>query len=291
MCGKGRTWWTTVGLVVGTLLTGCGRDDDGGGVGEPAPVPNAAVASPDPAASPALSGDEQTRLHLPFGEATRVDPPPADQHLSDMTITGKSVGKLFVDVTKVWNDIRFLSPAGKRLHYKAVLDTVHGEIEITLRPDLAPNHVRSFLALCKVGYYDGMLFERTIREEDPEKPDTRFELLEAGCPAGTGDQGYGSLGYWLPRELSTSVTHEEGTVGAAHGEDPDSAACKFYITLCKAPMLDGEFTIFGKVTRGLDVARTILTQPVRYDAEYPEGDRPVNPVVIRKVTIHVQETE
>lgn len=288
VCGKQGAWRAgrigAIGLLLAAALAGCSRQKDAGGPPDQSAGPSLTEAG---AAQP---GDE-TRLHLPFGEATITDPPPADQRLPDRTLTGKSVGKLFLEVTKLWNDIRFLSASGKPLHYKAVIDTQMGTIEIALRPDLAPNHVRNFVALARAGYYDGLVFERTVHAEAPTNPDAKLDLIEAGCPMGSGDQTYGSIGYWLPLEVQDQVLHEEGTVGAAHSEDPDTAACKFYITLGKAPVLDGEFTIFGKVTRGLDVARRILTQPVRNDAEYPEGDRPVSPIVIRKVVIQVQEGE
>ncbi|MBV9122242.1 MAG: peptidylprolyl isomerase, partial [Planctomycetes bacterium] len=174
----------------------------------------------------------------------------------------------------------FVAPSGKRLSYRATLATEYGNIEITLLPDLAPNHVRSFLALAQAGYFDGLVFERTAHEEGQ---DGKLELIEAGCPLGTGEIGYGSIGYWLKPEFSSEVSHEEGTVGAFHYQDSDASACKFYITLCPAPEMDGQYTIFGKVTQGLDVARQILALPVRTDS--PEGDRPKKPVVIQKVTI------
>src|SRR5262249_47435071 len=93
----------------------------------------------------------------------------------------------------------------------------------------------------------------------------------------------GSIGYWLKPELCDKVIHEEGTVGAWHAEEVETAACKFYITLSKAPWMDGNWTVFGKVTQGLDVARKILEGPVRRDDEF--RDRPQHPVVIRSVTI------
>jgi peptidyl-prolyl cis-trans isomerase B (cyclophilin B) len=108
---------------------------------------------------------------------------------------------------------------------------------------------------------------------------------------GTGEPGYGSIGYWLKPEFNTQATHDEGMVGASHGEEADTAACKFYINLCKAPFMDGNYTIFGKVTRGLEIAHKILSLPVRNDPEYPECDRPVKPVVIRKVTIQTEEVD
>ena len=157
-----------------------------------------------------------------------------------------------------------------------------------LRPDLAPNHVRNFVALALVHYYDGLVFERTVHGRSEEEPATEIEIIEGGCPLGTGDLGYGSIGYWLKSEFSKEP-FEAGTVAACHSEEPDSAACRFFVTLNKAPFLDGNFTVFGKVSSGLDVARRIFTLPVRNDPEYPEGDRPEKAVVIRSVTIETSE--
>jgi cyclophilin family peptidyl-prolyl cis-trans isomerase len=114
-----------------------------------------------------------------------------------------------------------------------------------------------------------------------------FEYLEAGCPLGTGGPGYGHIGYWLQPEIrdpkdNPKVRHEEGTVGAVPGEDLATTACKFYITLSKVPPgMDGRYNVFGKVTRGLDVARKILSRPVTQD----DPTRPEEPVVIRSVSI------
>jgi cyclophilin family peptidyl-prolyl cis-trans isomerase len=228
------------------------------------------------------------RLQRSFADATRPEPPADWQRPPDLTLTGKSVGKLYTEVVRLWDTIHFTSEKGKPIAYRAVLDTELGPIEIALRPDLAPNHVRNFVALARAGFYDGLVFERTVHAKSEEKPEQEVELIEGGCPLGTGDLGVGSLGYWLKPEFSKE-THEPGTVGAPHGEEPDTAACRFYITLNKAPFLDGNFTVFGKVTRGLDIARRIFSLPVSNDPEYPEGDRPEKPVVIRKVSIQLDE--
>jgi peptidyl-prolyl cis-trans isomerase B (cyclophilin B) len=260
------------------------------GCGQQKPAENATATSVDNASRPetASSIALDPRLHQPFAEAT-ISGPPEDWHRPpDTTLTGKSVGKLYVEVKNNWEQIRFVSPAGKPLAYWATLDTEMGEIEIALRPELAPNHVRSFVALAQAGYFDGLVFERTVHENGP---DGKLELIEGGCPVGTGEMGYGSIGYWLKPELHPEVPHEEGTVGASHGEGKDTAACKFYITLSRCPFMDGEYTVFGKVTQGLGIARKILSLPVRDDSEFPDGDRPVKPVVIRKVTIHTKEME
>jgi peptidyl-prolyl cis-trans isomerase B (cyclophilin B) len=266
------------------LFAGCGQKTAVAEKPSASPVVKATV--PETTPSPALD----PRMHQSFTDATTSEPPPEWHVPPETTMTNKSVGKLYTEVVSRWEQIKFVSPAGKPLTYRATLDTEMGPIEIALRPDLAPNHVRSFVALAQVGYYNGLVFDRTVREGVDGRADGRRELIEAGCPKGTGEAGYGSIGYWLKPEFSSQATHEEGIVGASRGEEKDTAACKFYINLYAAPFMDGNYTVFGKVTQGLDVARKILSLPVRNDPEFPDGDRPVKPVVIRKVTIHAQET-
>jgi cyclophilin family peptidyl-prolyl cis-trans isomerase len=298
--------WTRVlaqGFIAGIFgavcLTGCGKQ---GGQSETSEKPTdspPAAASSDKTAAKAT--EQVTRAPLPrderhqsFVEATRRgdDPPAECNRPPDETLTGKSVYKIYAEVQRLWDTIRFVSPAGKPIDYTATIETDFGVIEIALRPDLAPNHVRNFVALARAGYYDGLRFDRIYHEESASQPGLRLDDIEAGCPLGTGDPGNGSIGYWLKPEFSDKVSHEEGTVGACHGSEADTAACRFYITLCKAPFLDGSYTVFGKVTRGLDVARTIDQQPVIIDDNDPDAHRrPEKPIVIRKVTIHTHETE
>jgi cyclophilin family peptidyl-prolyl cis-trans isomerase len=220
-----------------------------------------------------------------FGQATRSDPP-QDWQPVDKTMTGKSVGKLYEAVKQNWDSISLTGKDGRPLSFVAKLDTDLGPIEITLRPDIAPNHVRNFLALVQADYYDGLVFERSVSEESADNSADKLQYIEAGCPLGTGDPRVGSLGYWLKPEFTTQATHEIGTVGASHNQEADTAACKFYITLNKAPYLDGNFTIFGKVTKGMEIVQKIFQQPVRLDDNNPEGDhRPLKPVVIKNVSI------
>ena len=273
--------WVLLFLAAGVVA--CDRQVPGaGGPSDPAVSSNGSAGAAD---SPVPL---DPRLHQPFAEATRQDPPADWQRPPDLTLAGKSVGKLYTDVVKVWDSIHFTTPSGKPISYRAILDTEVGSITIDLRPDVAPNHVRNFVALAVVHYYDGLEFERTVHARSQEQPEVEVEIIEGGCPRGTGEMGHGSIGYWLKNEVSLEQ-HDVGTVAACHGEDPDTAACRFYITLNKAPFLDGTFTIFGKVTSGLDVARRIFSLPVRNDPEYPEGDRPEKPVVIRSVTIETSE--
>ena len=201
------------GSVLATFSSGCGQHK-----------PAAEGSSPEAgvsqnSASADNSANLNPRLHQSFEEAT-TDPPSEWQRPPDTTLTQKSVGKLYTDVLKLWNDIRFETPAGKRLAYKATLETELGPIEIALLPDLAPNHVRSFVALAQAGYYDGLVFDRTVHQEVTGTPDAWVEYIEAGCPLGTGEPGYGSIGYWLKPEFSPQAPRDEGTVGRhARGGD------------------------------------------------------------------------
>lgn len=279
-----RQGWVAGMLIVALGLVGCGT--------KPAVDEKAADgATTEPATAAAIPGTEpapEARLQQPFQDATTQDPPPGWQRPPDTTMTGKSIGKLFTEVARAWDGIKFLSSAGKPIEYHAILETEMGAIHVELWPDVAPNHVRNFVALAQVGYYNGLVFERAINQVLVGQSETKLQMIEAGCPIGTGDMGYGSIGYWVKPEYSGKVTHEEGTLGACHGPEEDMGACKFYINLSKAPFLDGQYTAFGKVTQGLDIAQKILALPVRNDVDYPEGDRPVKPVVIRSVTIETK---
>jgi cyclophilin family peptidyl-prolyl cis-trans isomerase len=278
-------------------LTGCGggQKPEGPSTGGPE-LPLSIPAEKDPVKPPEstagiLPGTASIRddLHRGFAEAIRsADDPPAESNRPpDTTLGGKAVFPLYQQVQKEWDTIRFTTPAGKKITWTATLETDKGTIEIIFFPEQAPNHVRNFLALCRVGYFEGLCFERVHVEEVVEG--TKLESLEFGCPEGTGDAGTGSIGYWLKPEFN-KLPHEEGTLGALRGNEEDTAACRCYITLSKAPFLDGKFTVFGKVTKGLDVARIIFEEPVlSEDAQRPGSRRVAKPVKIRKVSLQQQE--
>lgn len=296
---------TAIALGVLLALAGCGKKsvpEQAGGSTEG----GSAVASSDNKETGAVTkspedntAPPQDGQHESFDKVTRGgdDPPPNSNPPPDKTASGKSVYKIYKEVTQLWDKIRFVAPDGKRINYSATVETDLGNIEIVLRPDLAPNHVRNFVALARAGYYDELFFDR-IRHEEEEMEPGKVQVLdsiEAGCPLGSGEPGSGSIGYWLKPEFpkaDAKVSHEPGTVGACHAIEADTAACRFYITLCDAPFLDGNFTVFGKVTQGLDVARKISVQPIILDDQDTEGShRPEKPIKIRKVTIHTSVAE
>jgi cyclophilin family peptidyl-prolyl cis-trans isomerase len=274
-----RARWGMIGLLLAAGPLGCG-----GKAGDHS-VPTVSIPPAQPPAEQAAAATAQAPAApkpLPFAEAVSEDSPDEQLPPPDQTVNGLSTGVVRLQVQKAWDQIAFATPAGKKIEYTAVLDTEFGPVTIALRPDIAPSHVRNFVALARAGFYDGLLFERVI-EQQGDVPDSKLELIEGGCPLGTGEPGIGHLGYWLYPEFS-DAKHEPGTVGACLNGAEDTAGCRFYVTLSSAPAMDGNFTVFGRVTTGLDAISTIAKQP-RTDG----SPRPDKPTVIRKVTIQTRE--
>ncbi len=228
------------------------------------------------------------RFQQSFEEATRDDRPEECDSLPKQTLAGKSVGVLYEDVRMKWDDVKLVSKSGHVLVYPVTIETDIGDIDLELHPEWAPNHVRSFLALVRVGYYQGLSFDRRIEQESSTPSEIpNLQMVEAGCPLGLGLQQMGSIGYWLKAEFNEDIHHEEGTIGAWHGADPDTAACRFYICLSKAPTMDGRFTAFAKVTKGIGVAKAIFNRPYRISDDDEYGCHRFDaPPLIRKVTVH-----
>src|SRR6185295_5265214 len=165
----------------------------------------------------------------PFRDVAISEVPEGENRPPDATVTGLSVGKLYEKVAKLFDQIKFVDSRGRKITYHATLKTDQGDIRIELLGDSAPNHVRNFIALARAGYYNGMPFHRSVRQAVDNKME---EFIEAGCPLGSGELGYGSIGYWLKAEPSDELVHDEGIVGATHTlvargdqlEDLDNAA-------------------------------------------------------------------
>ena len=119
-----------------------------------------------------------------------------------------------------------------------VLDTTRGRVAIAMRPDLAPGHVARIKELVRDGFYDGVAFHRVI---------DGF-MAQTGCPQGTGTGGSGRK---LKAEFSKE-NHVRGTVSMARAQNPDSADSQFFICFTDAPWLNGQYTVWGKVTAGME---------------------------------------
>ncbi|NLE75713.1 MAG: peptidylprolyl isomerase [Chloroflexi bacterium] len=132
--------------------------------------------------------------------------------------------------------------------YTAAISTAKGDIVIELNSQKAPQTVENFVKLARQGFYNGLTFHRV----EPSL------LIQGGDPQGNGA---GGPGYDLPAEIS-DLKHLPGTVATARRGDqvnPErrSSGSQFYICLTALPSLDNEYTIFGQVTQGLDVAGKI----------------------------------
>jgi peptidyl-prolyl cis-trans isomerase B (cyclophilin B) len=132
--------------------------------------------------------------------------------------------------------------------YTATIATAKGEFEIALDPKAAPRTVNNFVFLAKDHFYDGLKFHRV---------EPNF-VVQGGDPLGTGG---GGPGYTLDDEASP-LRHDEGAVAMAKTKEPNSAGSQFYVTLSKQSSLDDRYTVFGKVTRGMDVVKTIAKNDV-----------------------------
>ncbi len=123
------------------------------------------------------------------------------------------------------------------------LELKDGTVTITLRPDLAPNHVARIKELARQGFYDGLVFHRVI---------DGF-MAQTGDPKGDGTGGSGQK---LKAEFSKEK-HVRGTLSMARAQSPDSADSQFFIVFEPASHLDGQYTVWGQVSEGMDLVDKI----------------------------------
>jgi peptidylprolyl isomerase len=119
-----------------------------------------------------------------------------------------------------------------------LLETTKGRVVIALRPDLAPRHVERIKTLAREGFYNGRPFHRVIEGF----------MAQTGCPHGTGTGGSGKK---LKAEFSREP-HGRGVVSMARAQSPDSGDSQFFICFDDASFLDGKYSVWGKVTSGME---------------------------------------
>jgi peptidyl-prolyl cis-trans isomerase B (cyclophilin B) len=139
---------------------------------------------------------------------------------------------------------------------RATIETRLGSIEIEFLPDKAPGHVKNFLDLARKGFYDGTTFHRVIpgvmiQGGDPNTQDAK----------GSRDRhGTGGPGYQIKAEFN-DVPHKRGVVSMARSSDPNSAGSQFFIVVKDSNFLDRQYTAFGRVVSGIEVADAIVNSP------------------------------
>ena len=161
----------------------------------------------------------------------------------------------------------------------AEIHTTAGEIDIRFFPDVAPNHVKNFIDLAESGFYNGTKFHRVI---------PGF-MVQGGDPntktPNTSSWGMGGSGKNVKVEFNT-ISHKRGIVSMARAQDPNSASSQFFIVVKDSTFLDRQYTVFGEVTKGMDVADKIVSAPRNAQ------DRPDNPVAIESIKIRpAKDTE
>ncbi len=135
-----------------------------------------------------------------------------------------------------------------------------GSFKLELFPESAPQTVNSFVFLAREGWYDGVTFHRVL---------PGF-VAQTGDPTGTG---VGGPGYTLPDEVDPQYSHAEaGMLSMAKSNAPNSAGSQWYITLADASFLDGTYSIFGRVTEGMDVVMALSPRDPQKNPEAPAGD-------------------
>lgn len=154
----------------------------------------------------------------------------------------------------------------------AEIKTTAGTITIRFFSDVAPNHVKNFLDLAQKGFYNGTKFHRVIPGFMIQGGDPN---TKAGDPNTWGTGGSGSH----VRAEFSSIPHRRGIVSMARAQDPNSASSQFFIVVKDSTFLDNQYSVFGEVTSGMDVADKIVNAPRN------ASDRPNNPVAIESITV------
>lgn len=148
--------------------------------------------------------------------------------------------------------------------YTAIINTAKGEIVLELFSDKTPITVNNFVFLCQQGFYDGTIFHRVIRDF----------MAQGGDPTGTGR---GGPGYQFADEFNPNLRHDKPGVLSMANAGPNTNGSQFFITHVPTPWLDGKHSVFGQVTKGMDV---LLSIPPR------DPQRPDSPgVQLNSVTI------
>lgn len=152
--------------------------------------------------------------------------------------------------------------------YTAEINTTSGLMIVELFTDIAPNTVNNFVVLSEDGYYNNIIFHRVIKDF----------MIQGGDPSGTGHGEMGKYpGYEFGDELNNPMPYEKGILAMAN-RGPNTNGSQFFIMHTDYP-LPYQYTIFGKVTEGLDVIDQIAI------IETDSSDKPLNDVIINSITI------
>ena len=149
-----------------------------------------------------------------------------------------------------------------------------GTIRIDLLEDVAPQHAERITALAEAGAYDGVGFHRVIEGFMAQTGDVQCAVEGAACPAGTGGSDMADL----PAEFS-DMPYDRGVVGMARSQSPNSANSQFFIMFDQGYFLNGQYTVVGRVTEGMEVVDAIKRGQGRNGEVMGDPDRMVSVTV------------
>lgn len=150
-----------------------------------------------------------------------------------------------------------------------VMETTQGTIEITLMPNVAPKACENIATLAKRDYYNGVVFHRIIKGF----------MIQGGDPTGTGAGGESMWGKEFSDECSPDITFDRPGLLAMANRGPGTNGSQFFITTAATPWLNGNHTIFGEVTKGMDVVEKLESVPTG------PGDKPLEVQKIEKMYV------
>ena len=161
----------------------------------------------------------------------------------------------------------------------ATLQTDMGDITLKFYYDKAPHHVQNFVDLAASGFYDGTMFHRVIPGFMIQGGDPNTKKPEDPThPYGTGGNVVGGKEVRLKAEFS-DISHKRGILSMARSPDPNSASSQFFIVVKDSAFLDNQYSAFGEVVSGMDVADKIAATP------RGANDRPNQPIRIKKILL------
>lgn len=150
---------------------------------------------------------------------------------------------------------KFSSEEVKKMsEQQAIIRTNLGDITLKFFPEVAPNHVNNFIELAKKGFYNGTTFHRVLPKFVIQGGDPNSKNLDRS------KHGMGGPGYQVKAEFNKKP-HRRGTLSMARSAHPDSAGSQFFICVADTPSLDGQYTVFGEVVKGIEVVDKIVSQP------------------------------
>ncbi len=152
---------------------------------------------------------------------------------------------------------------------EVVLQTNKGDITLKLYPKIAPKACENFIGLAKSGYYNGIIFHRVIKNF----------MIQGGDPSGTGMGGQSIWKKPFEDEFKPNVIFDKPGILAMANSGKNTNGSQFFITTVPTPWLNGAHTIFGEVTKGLDVVKTIE------NAKTGARDKPLEDIKIIKAIV------